>query len=336
MEWVVASPYFETPNDRWISDAVDSSDHSFTLVPRIGQERNWHQGGPPRATVREWSQRMRQARRAVNADADGIITVFPQLAAAAGSIKAAKRIDRPLVSWFFNTEGLNSPLKRSVARFALSQVDRFVVHSTRETESYADLLGLPSDRFVYVPFQYGATVETEAPEGQHEPYVFATGSGYRDYETFFAAMETLGYRTLVLASDRVLDGLKVPSNVEILEQITRPEIRRLVRHARVNVVPLNDGATSAGIVTIVETFRHGRSLVITDRPGIDDYIIDGKNAICTRLFDSRSMADAIGAMWTDDELRRELDDAALRFADDNCTDEAAGRSLLRVLDSVSK
>ena len=335
MRWVVASPYFETPSDRWISDSVTSDDHSFVLVPRIGQERNWHQSGPPRATVREWSNRVRQARRAVDSDADGIITVFPQLAAAAGSIKFARRSDRPLVSWFFNTEGLTSLPKRSAARLALRHVDRFIVHSTRETESYADLLGLPSDRFVYVPFQYGATVETEAPVDQDEPYVFATGSGYRDYETFFAAMQTLGYRTLVLASDRVLAGLTVPPNVEILEQITRPEIRRLVRHARVNVVPLNDGATTAGIVTIVETFRHGRSLVISDRPGIDDYIIDGKNALCTRLYDSRSMADAIEAMWTDHQYRHDLDEAALRFAEDNCTDEAAARSLVRVLDSVA-
>ena len=334
MRWVVASPYFETPQDRWINDSVVSDDHSFTLIPRIGEERNWHQSGPPRATAREWGQRIRQAQRACSADADGIITVFPQLAAAAGTIKAARRIDRPLISWFFNTEGLTSLPKRSAARFALSQVDRFVVHSTRETESYADLLGLPSERFVYVPFQYGATVETQAPDGQDEPYVFATGSGYRDYETFFNAIQVLGYRTLVLASDRVLAGLTVPPNVEILEQITRPEIRRLVRHARVNVVPLNDGATTAGTVTIVETFRHGRSLVITDRPGIDDYIIDGKNALCSKLYDSRSMAEAIETMWTDDVLRRELDDAALQFAEDNCTDEAAARSLIRILDSV--
>jgi len=333
-EWVVASPYFETAHDRWISDSIDSDQHSFTLIPRSGQDRNWHQGGPPRATLREWSHRMRQARRAVQRDADGIITVFPQLAAATASLKMLARNDRPLVSWFFNTEGLTSVPKRSLAGIPLGRVDRFVVHSTRETESYADLLNLPSERFVYVPFQYGANIETEKPEDQDEPFVFATGSGYRDYQTFFEAVETLGYRTLVLASDRVLAGLPVPPNVEILEQITRPEIRRLVRHARVNVVPLNDGATTAGLVTIVETFCHGRSLVITDRPGLEDYVFEGKNALCSRLFDPRSMADAIEAMWTDDAQRRELDDAAQRFAQDNCTDEAAGRSLIRILDAV--
>lgn len=335
MKWVVASPYFEGPDDRWITDAVHSDRHSFRLIPRSGQDRNWHQTRNPRAGFREWGHRVRQARWAVNEEADGIITVFPQLAAATGFLLAARRTDRALVSWFFNTEGLSTSLRRSMARASLRHVDRFVVHSTREIETYADLLELPSDRFVYVPLQFGGVVETAKPDDQTEPYVFATGSGYRDYRTFFDAMATLGYRTLVLASDRVLDGLAVPDNVQILEQITRPEIRRLVRHARVNVVPLNDGGTTAGLVTIVETFRHGRAVVVTDRPGLEDYVFDGKNSLCPRLYDARSMANAIETMWTDDGYRAELDEAALRFADDNCTDEVAGRSLLRILDSLA-
>ncbi|MDH3301047.1 MAG: glycosyltransferase family 4 protein [Acidimicrobiia bacterium] len=335
MKWVVASPYFEGADDRWITDSVHSDRHSFTLIPRSGQDRNWHQTRTPRAGFREWGHRVRQARWATTADSDGIITVFPQLAAATGSLLAAGRKDRALVSWFFNTEGLSSPVRRSMARFALRQVDRFVVHSTREIESYADLLGIPSERFVYVPLQFGATVEMAKPDDLDEPYVFATGSGYRDYGTFFDAVAALGYRTLVLASDRVLEGLTVPDNVEILEQITRPEIRRLVRHARVNVVPLNDGGTTAGLVTIVETFRHGRAVVITDRPGLEDYVFDGKNSLCSRLYDARSMAEAIETMWTDHAFREELDAGALRFAEDNCTDEVAGRSLLRILDSLA-
>jgi len=335
MTWAVASPYFEAHDDLWISDSTHSDRHSFVLVPRVGHDRNWHEAGPPRATAREWSYRFRQARRAVSSGADGVVTVFPQLAAATGFLKSSRRSKKPLVAWFFNTEGLKSESRTSIARRALGRVDSFVVHTTREIETYANLLDVPSDRFHFVPFQYGAKVETEAPAGQTEPYVFATGSGYRDYETFFSAVEKTGLRTLVLASDRVLKGLRIPTNVEILEQISRPEIRRLVRHARVNVVPMTDEATTAGFVTIVETFRHGRSLVITDRPGIDDYVFDGKNALCTKLFDPASMADAIEAMWSDDAARTELDAGAKSFADDNCTDEAAGRSLVRILDALS-
>ncbi len=334
MDWVVASPYFETVDDRWISDAAGSGEHSFTLIPRLGSDRNWHQSSA-KAGVGEWLNRLRQARSAFEHRGRGVITVFPQLAAAAGAWKIAERSDRPLVAWLFNTEGLNSSLKSSIARVPLGQVDRFVVHSTAEISGYADLLRLPAYKFDYVPLQYGGDVEHEAPEGQDRPYVFATGSGYRDYETFFTAVSKLGFRTLVLASERALAGLTIPPNVEILDQLSRPEIRRLVRHARVNVVPLNDQALTAGLVTIVETYRHGRSLVTTKRSGLEDYCVHGKNALCAELFDPKSMAELIDWMWSDHATRAQLDARALQFADDNCTDEAAARHLVRVLDAVT-
>jgi glycosyltransferase involved in cell wall biosynthesis len=334
MEWHVVSPYFETADDQWISHAVADDRHRFTLIPRLGADRNWHQS-TARAGVGEWLNRFRQAARAFAEPGAGVITVFPQLAAAAGGWKLVRRDDRPLVSWMFNTEAINAGVNRWAARPMLEQVDRFVVHSRAEVAHYANVLRMPAERFEYVPLQYGAAVETERPEGQTEPYVFATGTGYRDYETFFAAMNKLGYRTLVLASERALAGLTIPPSVEILDQISRPEIRRFVRHARVNVVPLRDGAVTAGLVTIVETFRHGRSLVVTDRPGLEDYCIEGETALFAGLFDAGSMAEAIDHMWSDADARRQLDAGATAFAEANCTDEVAARHLVRILDSVS-
>lgn len=334
MHWAVVSPYFESDDDRWIDHAADSDRHTFTLVSRLGTDRNWHQAGA-RAGYGEWLNRVRQAKRAFKDRDQGVVTVFPQLAAAAGLWKLTERGDRPLVAWLFNTEGLNSTLKRSAARLPLGTVDRFVVHATAEIDGYAKLLDLPHDRFEFVPLQYGAPVELDRPPDDGSPYIFATGSGYRDYQTFFEAVAKLGYRTRVLASDRALAGLDIPSNVEVLDQLTRPEIRRLVRHATVNVVPLNDQALTAGLVTIVETFRHGRSLVTTERRGLEDYCVHGKTALCAALFDPMSMAEAIDTMWSDRSLRSELDANALRFADAHCTDEAAAVHLFRILDAVS-
>lgn len=334
MDWVVAAPYFETADDRWISDSVVSDRHRFTLVPRVGQERNWHQASA-KAGFGEWGDRARQSAAALAREADGVITVFPQLAAAAGGLQMVRRDRRPLVAWMFNSEGIMAGVRRTGARVALRRVDRFVVHSTAEIDVYHRLLGLPAERFTFVPLQYGATVETERPADQDEPYIFATGSGYRDYGTFFDAVGRLGRRTIVLASDRVLDGLTVPDNVEILPQLSRPEIRRLVRHAEVNVVPLTEEGTTAGLVTIVETFRHGRSLVITRRDGLDDYCIEGENVLAAAPGDADELAKAIDRMWTDHDERARLDEAAADFGDRHCTDDAAAGHLVDILDAFT-
>ncbi|MGI9609603.1 MAG: glycosyltransferase family 4 protein, partial [Acidimicrobiia bacterium] len=136
MDWVVAAPYFETAEDRWISDAVEGDRHRFTLIPRYGDDRNWHQS-KARAGLREWADRNRQARRAVEAPGDGLITAFPQLAAAVGGHQQIRRDRRPLVAWVFNTEGINSGVRRLVARATLRQADRLVVHSSAEIAAYS-------------------------------------------------------------------------------------------------------------------------------------------------------------------------------------------------------
>ncbi len=333
MDWVVAAPYFETAEDRWISDAVEGDEHRFTLIPRLGEDRNWHRA-KARAGFGEWGDRVRQAGQAVQAPGDGLITAFPQLAAAVGAHQQIRRDRRPLVAWVFNTEGINSGVRRLVARVALREVDRFVVHSTAEIAAYSSLLGLPAERFTYVPFQYGGDIETERPVDQDEPYLFATGSAFRDYETFFKAADKLGYRTLVLSGERALAGLTVPPNVEILDQIPRPEIRRLVRHARVNVLPLSAEAATAGLVTIVEAFRHGRALVATRRPGLEDYFLENETVLCADLRDVGGMAEAIDRMWSDEGERARLDQGATDFGLANCTDEVAARHLVRVLDEA--
>lgn len=333
--WQVIAPYFETASDRWIIDAVDSPNHTFDLVPRARKQRNWHQSGGGTDGFSDWIDTARQAYTGFRQTDSGVITVFPQLAAAAGLMKVVSRSDRPLVAWLFNTENIKSLVRRTVAQASLRAVDTFVVHSTNEISAYSSILGIPSERFEFVPQQYGGAIEYDEPTQINEPYVFATGSAYRDYRNFFAAVEKLNLKTLVLASDGALKGLEIPSCVTVLEQIPRPEIRRLVRHARVNVVPLTTQAEAAGLITIVEAFRHGRAVVTTDRRGLEDYIFPEKTALTTKPGDSASMAEAIEAMWNDRGLRESLDANAFAFAQENCTDESAAQSLYGILDRLS-
>lgn len=334
MKWSVVAPYFESNRDRWIIDALDTPNHEFELLPRNGKERNWHQSGGATAGVADWYATARQAHSAFKRTNGGIITVFPQLAASAGLMKTVRRSDRPLVAWLFNTENIRSFLRRNVARVSLSAVDTFVVHSTNEITGYSSLLGIPAERFTFVPQQFGGQIEHDAPPQASEPYIFATGSAYRDYATLFAAVEKLNLRTLVLASDRALKGVEIPSCVTILEQISRPEIRRLVRHARINAVPMTTEAETAGLITIVESFRHGRAVVTTKRRGLDDYIFPNETALVAEPFDVASMTEKIDAMWNDDKLRKSLDANAAAFALEHCTDEAAARSLYDILDKL--
>lgn len=331
--WTVAAPFFQTDHDRWVCDFVPGGRHRFTTIPRPGEHLNWHARKRRATPLAHWRQYMRQGHQALDRTEGGVITIMPQLAATVALQKRFGKRHVPLVSWFFNTE-LEAKMRVREARVTLRTVDRFIVHSTREIGLYADLLRLPAERFAFAPFQYGGELATD-PIDEDEPFVFATGSGYRDYGTFFRAIEKLGYRTLVLAGERALRGLTPPPSVEILDQIPKHEIHRLVRRARVNVVPMTEGGANAGLITMVEAYRHERGIVSTWRTGIEDYVFPGENALVHDLGDADGMAQAIEAMWTDAALRDDLNIGARKWAEENCTDDAAGRFLVAHLDQLA-
>lgn len=333
--WAVAAPFIDAPDSLWISDFADSERHRFSKVPHGGGDADWHARKSSNTGLAQWRQFAKTAGAVIDVAVEnegGAITVFPQLAAAAAWRKRVRRVDTPLVSWFFNTT-FGRDVRSVVARPALQTVDRFVVHSRNEIEAYAEHLRIPVDRFSFAHVQYGGHVQTDEVN-KEEPFVFATGSGFRDYRTFFDAVDALAVPTKVVAGPRVLAGLAIPKNVEIIDGIDRHGIHRLVRQATVNVLPMNNEGLTAGLITMAETFRHGRALVVSDRAGIDDYVQHDENALLVPVGDASAMADAIRTLLDDAALRERLDTGARHSGETRHTDDAAARRLIELLDSV--
>lgn len=333
MHWTIAAP-FSQADDPWLAPFV-LGDHTFEAVARPGEELNWHDRRSAVSSPGEWWDYARQGYRAVRrANGGGVITVFPQLAATVGALTRTKPGHTPVVAWFFNTE-LYGGIRHRAANMALARIDRFVVHSQVERRAFSDWLGQPLERFVFVPLQYGGPVDASVLPDDDDPFVLAVGSGHRDFATLFAALETLGYRTVVISSERALAGLTIPSCVEVRSGVPRDEIRRLVRKARVNAIPMTTDGVVGGTVTIVETMRHGRAPVVTSRGGVEDYVTDEVSGLLVAPRDVDGFRTALERGWTDASLRRRLDAGASAFADANCSDEAAGRSLGVILDELA-
>lgn len=335
MHWTVAAP-FNRLGDEWLAPFVPGA-HTFDVVARPGEELNWHERKSSVTSPREWCDYLRQANAALRgAGRDGgVITVFPQLAAAVGAMSRVRLRHVPTVAWFFNTERYTG-MRERMARFALHDVDRFVVHSHVERYAFMEWLDLPVERAVFVPLQYGGTVAKDLRPDEDDPFVLAVGSGHRDFKTLFAALEKLNYRTIVISSPRALAGCTPPSCVEIREGVPRDEIRRLVQRARVNAIPMNTEGIVGGTVTIVETMRHGRGPIVTDRPGVGDYVTHGESGLLVAPYDVDGWVGALQRNWEDAALRERINAGADAFGEANCTDEAAGRSLGAILDDLAR
>lgn len=326
--WNIAANFFTGQGDRWLDDFIDDERFVFTKIP-AGRRDNWHQRGKVTG-AREWREHFRHARRAMQDRPDGLITCFPQLAACAGVLKGLGYARPRIVAHNFNLGELSNPLKRRLAGWAGRQIDRFLVHSPVEVERYSRWLGLPAERFEFVPLQRGR-IEIGRDEDTTDPYLLAMGSAQRDYDTLIRAVAELGIRTVIVTRRDEIDRLPKPANVEFRTGLTETECLELLSHARLSVTPIGNVETASGQITFINAMQLGVPVLATRCPGTDGYIEDGQTGILIAPFDTADMRVKIDAIWSDAAMRERIAAEGKRYAEANLSDEAAAATLRRIL-----
>ena len=257
------SPPGETP---WLLPFVVGDEHEFSLLSSADDRLDWHQLKAAKTPIRRWLAYARTARTAVGSSNDGLITLFPQLGVCIGLQKRLKHSTAPCLTWSYNHGRLHGGIKRWLARFAAKGIDRFVVHSRWEMDRYSQWLGIPKERFTFVHYQSPVKAKPDRREQSVNPYMIALGSASRDYATLFKAVEGKNIRTIVLAGKLAIDGLAVPSNVEIVNDISLDESRELIKHARATLVLIADNEAASGHVSVVEAMSFACPVIATDCP----------------------------------------------------------------------
>jgi glycosyltransferase involved in cell wall biosynthesis len=335
MHWVVAAPFFrEGQSNRWLIDFVPGSRHCFTSVAPPPEVESSRDGGET-TRAEGWKRFWKQSGRVFDLAPEGIVTIFPQLPVMCGLRKRLGRRKVKIVAWCFNLGRFYGGLKGMISRMALDGVDRFVCHSSGEVMQYSRWLKIPAERFSFVPLQRGR-IHVTHEEDRQEPFIVALGSARRDYATLFAAVGKLGLPTVVVAAPYAVAGLAAPKNVTWLQGLSREECLKLAQRARLSVVPILNGETASGQVTVVDAMSMSCPLVATRCIGTRDYVEHEKTGLLVDPSNPDAMAASIMRMWHDEALRSRLGAAAGQFAQEHLSDEAAGRALGRILDEVSQ
>jgi hypothetical protein len=329
MHWTVAS------RGPWLSPFVPGDRHQFDFVTVPQTRESWHTRKQAMTASSEWVNIWAHASEVWRRQHGGIITLFPQTATAVGLRKRLARGKAPVVAYNFNLGQLYGGAKRKLAQIALSSVNRLVVHAHRECQRYADWLGLPRDRFQFIPLQCG-TIPITLTEDVDQPFLLAMGSAHRDYKSLFEAVGPLELRTLVVAGPHALQGLSIPRCVEVRSGLPMKECRELAQRARLCVVPLANNETASGQVTVVEAMRMGRPVIATECIGTEDYIQSGTTGLLVPIHSPAALAHAISRLWDDAELRSQFSAHGWRYANDHFSDEAAGVALGQILDELSQ
>ena len=213
-------------------------------------------------------------------------------------------------------------LKRAWMRFCLRQVDRCAVWASVECERYAKAYGVPRGKFLYVPHHDTLHARYQYELGD-EGYVFTGGNADRDYGLLFAALRGLSARC-VLATNRksLLDGLNVPSNVEVVS-VSPAEFRQLMAKSRVVVMPMRATLLHAGgQQSVLNAMKMGKPVILTDPEGGRDYIENGRTGVLVPYGDPLLLRAAIEYLMANPEHARAMGEqarsAAAWFTTERC------------------
>jgi glycosyltransferase involved in cell wall biosynthesis len=154
-------------------------------------------------------------------------------------------------------------------------------------------------------------------ETTHGDYLLAVGRENRDYETLVQAARLLDLPLIIVASSlwsshgMSLGGGDLPSCVTVRSEfVSYPDLRALYAGARLVVVPLRPSPYAAGVNGVLEAMAMGRASVITQSPGLAEYVQDGVFNLVVPPGDPDALADAVTRLWNNAPLRQSLGQAA--------------------------
>jgi glycosyltransferase involved in cell wall biosynthesis len=131
--------------------------------------------------------------------------------------------------------------------------------------------------------------------------VLSVGRERRDYETLIASANYLPSVSFHIVASSPWsrqqgqnDTRVLPSNVTLHRGLAWSELRNLYTSADVVVVPLEPGTRyAAGVNAVLEAMAMGKPLIVTETPGIRDYLTSQETGLWVPAGDPEALAKAI-------------------------------------------
>jgi glycosyltransferase involved in cell wall biosynthesis len=183
---------------------------------------------------------------------------------------------------------------------------RFICLSSKQRDILVNEVGVPAEKIsvLYNPTdaKFFSPPEQCAAVSQRS-YAFACGMQDRDYEVLKAAARLVSFPFEVVASGyngTIADALHGVSNIKVYDRrLTYVELRRLYAEARFVVVPLLPVEHAGGATSLLEGMAMGQAVIVTNSPGISDYLEGGVGAIVVPPHNPRALAQAVSELWAD-------------------------------------
>ena len=231
-----------------------------------------------------------------------------------------------------NANSIKNQLLSGLYRFALANLDAAVVNATAEINAYARDLGLPKNRFIFIPWPSNIS-QPEMIEDS-DGSIFAVGRSLRDWDTFFKAVEGLKQRCVVVASRADVSNLRVPANVELHCDIAHDKYLSLLQQSKIVVVPLLETSRSTGQASFLEAMAYGKPVIVAGVTGAWDYISNRNSGLLYRPGDVLNLRQTIEELDNDQALRNTIARGGLEAIQNRFNKQTYAQEMLATIDTL--
>ena len=183
-----------------------------------------------------------------------------------------------------------------------------LTNSSAEVGFIARRFGIPESKLRFVPM-YSTLAHPECSP-DNDGTVLSIGRTLRDVNTLLLAAPHFHAPLVLVIGKHDPLPKNIPSNVQVLRDISLAESHEMMRRAAVVVIPLLPAERSTGQVVLFEAMALGKPVVATRVIGTQDYIRDGENGLLIEPGDADSLAHAVNRLLQDKSLACKLTQAA--------------------------
>jgi glycosyltransferase involved in cell wall biosynthesis len=225
--------------------------------------------------------------------------------------------------------GVLGRIREIVVRQGLQGYDLLVCNTRSVIEAIEQRYPEVSHRLRYA--RWGGTGDQDFDESTDKGYVFCGGRTNRDFSTVFKAVAQLGCPTIFAVEQGAELPAEHPDFISVLRDISVEHFRELVRDARIVVVSLKRPDISSGQVVLNMAMRSRKPVVVSNIAGLDDYVIDGEDAVLFAPGDVEDLKAKLQWLLANPERRNEIGRAARATYERSFNSRVFARELFDVL-----
>ncbi len=242
--------------------------------------------------------------------ADLIFATADSSALGALALKAAGVIHTPIVYASIGlVEGFATPggTVHGLYRRLIHHADQVIYYGHEEGKQLKALFDLPEDRLSYVPFCVEAGFFSTESKRDGNP--LAIGLDHRrDWPLLFEAASDVSFEIDLVCNPDMLQGLKIPSNVNLTVPLPMLDLRGKIAKARFVVLPVKQNAYTGATITLLQCMAAGCASIVSSTKAIEHGypFRDGKNCLLVSPGDRGQLTEAMNLLNDQPILRKDI------------------------------